>query len=89
MVSVEGTKKMKFCAEIQYDRGYDDEGNPVVGYWVHSDVCWKCGPDSEGAPLTPEYRATLHTLLDEWLDNSAGTGAFWVGDPEYFAGWGE
>ena len=74
---------MKFCAEIQYDRGYDESGEPTKGYWVHSDVCWQCGPQNPGAPLTGEYREILHALLDEWLDRSRGTGAFWLGDPNY------
>lgn len=66
---------MKFCGEIAYD-GTDG---------VHSDICWSCGPASEGGPLTDEYRALLHACLDEWLDNSNGSGAFWVGDGSYFA----
>lgn len=80
---------MKFCAEIQYDRGYDEQNNPVEGYWVHSDVCFNCGPNTDiTKPLTDEHRRILHECLDEWLNNSNGTGAFWCGDPSYFVGWG-
>lgn len=80
---------MKFCAEITYDRGYDDEGNKVSDYWVHSDICFNCGPHTDkNKPLTDEHRQFLHDCLDEWLNQSNGTGAFWCGDPKYFVGWG-
>lgn len=38
--------------------------------------------------LTEEYRKFLHKALDEWLDKSNGTGAFWLGEPDYFINWG-
>lgn len=48
---------------------------------VHSDLI---SPE-----ITDEFRALLHGCLDEWLDKADGNGAFWVGDPEYFAKWGQ
>ena len=68
---------MKFCAEITYET---ESGN------VHSDVCHDCG-NAEGHPLTENTREFYHNLLDEWLNKSKGTGAFWVGDPNYFLDW--
>jgi len=64
-----------FCGEIQY-------GNEIAG-WTHSDICWH-----KSTPVSTEYRLLLHECLDEWLDRSNGTGAFWIGDHEYFVGWG-
>lgn len=63
----------EFCGEICYAT---DSGN------VHSDIC----KHSEGE-LTEEYRRFLHNCLDEWLRQSNGSGAFWVGDPQYFMSW--
>lgn len=60
----------EFCGEIQYETA---EGN------VHSDLCKH---NDEG--VSEDYRALLHACLDEWLNKSGGTGAFWVGDPKYF-----
>lgn len=73
---------MKFCGEIQYDRGYDENGNPTKDFWIHSDICHDCG-STNGSEMSEEYRKFLHDALDEWLDNANGTGAFWLGDPEY------
>jgi hypothetical protein len=70
---------MKFCGEITYER---DGG-------VHSDICWKCDPKASGKPITDDYRQFLHDCLDEWLDQSNGTGAFWLGQPTYFDDWNE
>ena len=72
---------MNFCGEIQYKT---TNGN------VHSDICYQCGPhlvDYENN-VNDEYRQFLHNCLDEWLNKSNGTGAFWVGDPTYFNDWG-
>lgn len=63
----------EFCGEIQYQTS---EGT------VHSDICWH-----DAAERHPEYRRLLHKWLDEWLDMADGTGAFWVGDPDYFKSW--
>ena len=71
---------MKFHGEIQYD-GEDSSG-------VHSDICWNCDPATDDKPITEDYRQFLHDCLDEWLNKSNGTGGFWIGDPEYFIGWG-
>jgi len=64
----------EFCGEILYD-------TPEGG--VHSDICHH----SDNQPIGPNYRQYLHDSLDEWLNKSNGTGAFWVGDPEYFNSW--
>jgi len=69
---------MKFCGEIQYET---PEGN------VHSDICFNCNPSNDSRIITDTYREFLHNCLNEWLDKSKGTGAFWVGNPEYFASW--
>lgn len=63
----------EFCGEIQYETA---EGI------VHSDICWH-----DPAQPRPNYREFLHRYLDEWLDKANGTGAFWVGDPNYFKSW--
>lgn len=64
----------EYCGEILYD-------TPEGG--VHSDICHHSGD----TPIGPNYRQFLHDCLDEWLNKSNGTGAFWVGDPEYFNSW--
>lgn len=63
---------MKFCGEIEY-WSWD------VGA-VHSDVCHACASSDSGPKLDDDHRALLHRYLDEWLDNSGGTGFFWVGN---------
>lgn len=73
---------MHFCGEIIYDRGYDESGDSCEGYWVHSDICFNCGSE-DAKEITEEHRKFLHDCLDEWLNKSNGTGAFWVGDPMY------
>lgn len=70
---------MNFCGEIQYDA--------LDGSGIHSDLCWSCRAKTSHE-LTDEHRALLHAALDEWLNKSNSTGAFWVGDPKYFVGWG-
>lgn len=62
-----------FCGAIQYMR---DNVGPV-----HSDICLHRNPAHSEDGLTDDYRKFLHDCLDEWLDNSDGTGCFWVGDP--------
>lgn len=69
---------MKFCGEIIY---FPDNTS------VQSDICFNCNPSNDSRAITPNYREFLHTALDEWLNKSNGTGAFWIGDPEYFASW--
>lgn len=69
---------MKFCGEIIY---FPKDSS------VHTDVCFNCTPSNDSRSLTDSYRKYLHDNLDEWLNNSKGTGAFWVGDPEYFKTW--
>lgn len=56
-------------AEIEYKRSSD-------GVMVHSDVC---PPDCLASNMTSaDYRTYLHDVLDEWLDNSNGTGLFYI-----------
>ena len=62
----------EFCGEIAYE---SNEGP------VHSDIGWRSAYSDE---LDDEFRQFLHECLDEWLNKSNGTGAFWVGDSEYF-----
>lgn len=70
---------MKFCGEIIYF-------TEATGS-VHSDICFNCNPSNDSRALTDTYRQFLHEALDEWLNKSEGTGAFWVGKPEYFKSW--
>ena len=72
---------MKFHGEITYED--QNKGG------VHSDICWCCNPRTEEQPIDDDYRKMLHECLDEWLNKSNGTGAFWVGDPEYFHTWNQ
>jgi len=59
---------MKVHAEIQYRN--------EEGVLVHSDICPPyCGNDMGG-----EYRQFLHTCLDEWLNESRGTGYFYIAE---------
>ena len=69
---------MNFHGEVTYER---EDGS------VLSDICNGCGSD-EAVELTEEKRKFLHDCLDEWLNKSNGTGAFWVGDEDYFFNWG-
>jgi len=65
----------KVHAEIEYN-------NPG-GAGVHSDIC----PPGCGTDFPEEYRQFLHECLDEWLDNSGGTGRFYIAQ-EGFVGFG-
>jgi len=63
---------MKVHAEIQYD---NEEG------LVHSDICpFDCDSNNIKEEL---YRKLLHKFLDEWLDNSNGTGGFYIKNENY------
>ena len=42
---------------------------------IHSDTC---PPDCDFTKIDEEYRKYIHTLLDEWLDKSRGTGIFYI-----------
>lgn len=64
----------KVHAEIEYE-GPDGR--------VHSDICPR-GHHVSG--LTPEYRAFLHDALDEWLDNSNGTGRLHITEEGFSSG---
>lgn len=72
---------MQFCGEIQYQSfkmGEDDDPYP----WnIHSDIC-----QHADGPVLPEMREFLHKCLDEWLDNSDGTGYFWLGNHDEIVG---
>lgn len=56
----------KIHAEIEY---FEDKK------YIHSDICLN-GCNFTG--ITQEYRQYLHSLLDEWLDCSNGTGGFYI-----------
>ena len=58
---------MKTHAEIEYTN--------ADGVTVHSDVC---PPGCDFANVTPDVREFYHTLLDEYLDESRGTGEFYI-----------
>lgn len=68
-------------AEIEYQR--ED------GTWVHSDICPpECSPDNFNRIFKRDtgsftYRQYLHSCLDEWLDNSNGTGCFYIKDEKF------
>jgi len=64
--------KIKVHAEIEYDNRQ--------GIGVHSDICpVNCSPDN----MNKKYRKFLHECLDEWLDKSRGTGAFYIAEEGY------
>lgn len=69
------------CAEIMYEK--------ADGTSVHSDICWQNDADGE-MPLTvaeageriemsEKYKQFVMDNLREWLDNSGGTGCFYIG----------
>ena len=60
---------MKVHAEIEYYRNGDGES-------VHSDIC-PPGCDSEEMN-NPKWRKFIHACLDEWIDNSMGSGQFYI-----------
>jgi hypothetical protein len=72
---------MRFHGEISYLQNVIGEES------VHSDVCFNCNPNNNEVNFTQEDRDFYHSLLDEWLNNSNGTGAFWIGDLDYFENW--
>jgi hypothetical protein len=60
---------MDIHAEITYDR--------ESGESVHSDIC---PPECKAEGMvTEDYRKYLHACLDEWLNESRGTGGFYIG----------
>lgn len=68
-------------AEIEYQK--ED------GTWVHSDIC-PPNCSSENLEYTYKrdsgdftYRSFLHDCLNEWLDNSKGTGMFYIMEDNY------
>lgn len=60
-------------AEIEYQR--ED------GTWVHSDIEPHGGCKFED--LDENHREYLHNLLDEWIDNSRGTGCFYIKNEKF------
>ena len=56
-------------AEIEYKT--QDEDGPLT---VHSDIC----PPDCSNEFSQGYRQHLHDCLDEWLDNSDGSGIFYI-----------
>lgn len=67
-------------AEIEYQAETEELGK----HSVHSDIC---PPDCDLKNISEEYRKFLHDNLDEWLNNSKGTGIFYItGETEkYFS----
>lgn len=64
----------KVHAEIEYTR--ESDNTPI-----HSDICPReC---SSNNLKDPEYRKFIHDCLDEWLDNSNGTGGFYIKNQNY------
>jgi len=63
---------IRVCAEIAYST---ESGA------VHSDVC---PPGHLFENIDSEERKLLHQFLDEWLNESGGTGCFFVGDSDYY-----
>jgi hypothetical protein len=59
-------------AQIEYLK---DDGTKI-----HSDIC---PPECDLLKLTKKRREFLHACLDEWLDESKGTGAFWIHQENY------
>jgi len=63
-------------AEIEYIR--------PDGYKIHSDIC---PPNCNSLGLqNKEYREFLHLCLDEWLDRSNGSGAFYIKNEKFNIG---
>lgn len=60
---------MKVHAEIEYKR----KGKVNI----HSDIC---PPDCNFENVDEEYKENLHEILNEWLENSNGTGIFYIGE---------
>lgn len=69
---------MNFHGEIIYD---------TVEGGVHSDIFFNTKEEIQDKVLDDDERKFLHDCLDEWLNKSNGTGAFWVGDVDYFLSW--
>ena len=68
----------KVHGEIEYMRENEEYGK----HWVHSDIC---PPECDLNNISDEYRKFLHDILDEWLNNSQGTGIFYItGDIEKY-----
>jgi hypothetical protein len=65
----------KVHAEVQYD---SEEG------LVHSDIC---PPDCDFTQINATYREFLHKNLDEWLNNSKGTGIFYIKSSNHIIGY--
>jgi len=42
---------------------------------IHSDTC---PPNCDFEEINADYRKYVHKLLDEWLDESNGTGIFYI-----------
>lgn len=57
----------KVHSEIFYD--------VLGGVSIHSDTC---PPQCDFNNMTEKHRKYLHDLLDEWLNKSNGTGAFYI-----------
>lgn len=63
-------------AEIEYAI----QSGEYTGSNCHSDIC---PPDHDFSKINEEYRRFLHECLDEWLNNSNGTGMFYIAKEGY------
>jgi hypothetical protein len=61
-------------AEIEYQKQVGEST------WVHSDICPKM---CKWENLDEKHRKYLHDCLDEWLDNSGGSGQFYIEEEGY------
>jgi len=66
---IEKLNMSKVHAEIEYINSNGDN--------VHSDIC---PPRCEFSNIDNIYRKFLHDCLDEWLNNSNGTGQFYISE---------
>ena len=65
-------KETKVHAEIEYVNNKGEN--------IHSYIC---PDDCSSKHLDAEYRKLLHSCLDEWFNNAAGTGGFYVKEESY------
>lgn len=74
---------MKVHSEIIYTKksnSLDSTTNILTHHSVHSDACPK---DCDFNNLTKDHKQYLHDLLDEWLNESNGTGIFYIKEEDF------
>ena len=72
----ESEKEVKEIKKVHSEVYYTNKD----GSNIHSDTC---PPDCDFNKIDDKYRKYLHDLLDEWLNNSNGTGIFYVKQEGY------